>query len=246
MPTPVNTFYNICLPRFSINPEGTLITAKFPVVTSQWSQSSVVRFTTAGGIPGLQQGDSSWMASRYAVNKPDSWYLQSGLFLCDLSGGETIDDAYYPAWDTVQFGYVLYPAASAQGRPTTGYTQFAEVPLKKKYSLATFSATTISATFATPVESSRLAVAVRFPGGTGTVSGFSPTLVPDTWRSVDFSLDPDPLSWYSPGVSIRSSGGASVGNTSRVTITAPDSLRTLTSGDFTVSGGTLSNFTRVS
>jgi hypothetical protein len=31
-----------------------------------------------------------------------------------------------------------------------------------------------------------------------------------------------------------------------VTITAPDSLRTLTVNDFTVSGGTISNFTRVS
>ena len=244
MPTEVTNFYNVLLPRFSINSEGTLITAKLPVVTSQ--RSSGGGWTIPSGAPALQQGDSLWMASRYATSQSSNWELSASLFLCDLSGGETIDDALYPAWDAVQFGYVLYPAASVQGRPTTGYTQFAEVPLKKKYSLATFSATTISATFATPVESSRLAVAVRFPGGTGTVSGFSPTLVPDTWRSVDFSLDPDPLSWYSPGVSIRSSGGASVGNTSRVTITAPDSLRTLTVNDFTVSGGTISNFTRVS
>jgi len=244
MPTPVNDFYNVLLPRFSINPEGTLITAKFPVVTSRWSSGG--GYTTPDGTPALQQGDSLWMVSRYATNQSANWELSASLFLCDLSGGETIDDAVYPAWDTVQFGYVLYPAGSVQGRPTAGYTQFAEVPLKKKYSLATFSATTISATFATPSESSRFAVAVRFPGGTGTVSGISPTLLPDTWRSQNFSFDPDPLSWYSAGVSIRSSGGASVGNTSRLTITVPDSVRTLTVNDFTVTGGTISNFTKVS
>jgi hypothetical protein len=244
MTTPVNDFYNVLLPRFSINTEGTLITVKFPVVTSRWSAGG--GSTTPGGTPALQQGDALWMASRYAVNNSANFELVTSFFRCDLSGGVTLDDAVYPAWDAVQFGYVLYPAGSVQGRPTTGYTQFAEVPLKKKYSLATFSATTISATFATPVESSRLAVAVRFPGGSGTVPGFSPTLLPDTWRSVDFSFDPDPLSWHSPGVSISASRGARVGSTSRLTITAPDSLRTLTASDFTVSGGTISNFTRVS
>jgi len=52
--------------------------------------------------------------------------------------------------------------------------------------------------------------------------------------------------WFSPGISISASGGASVGNTSRLTITVPDGVRTLTVNDFTASGGTLSNFTRVS
>jgi len=52
--------------------------------------------------------------------------------------------------------------------------------------------------------------------------------------------------WHSAGVNISASGGASVGNTSRLTITVPDSVRTLTVNDFTASGGTLSNFTKVS
>jgi hypothetical protein len=249
MPTPISDFYQVLLPRFSVNAAGSLITASFPVVKSHWttSNSSGNSYAADGVLPSLQDGESYWMASRYATGSADSsYYVDRGFALCDVSGGAAIDDAYYPPWDTLQFGYALYPANSVAGRPTTGYIQFAEVPLKKKYSLATFSASTISATFATPSESSRFAVAVRLPGGTASIIAYGQTLLPNTWKGWDFSYDPDPLSWYSPGVSISASGGASVGKTCKLTITVPDSVRTLTASDLVVTGGTISNFTKVS
>ena len=112
----------------------------------------------------------------------------------------------------------------------------------------------ISFTFPMPSRRSTIFFGYKSSGGfagalpIGRFTG-STTIYYDTYSSPDYwvqEVGGFVTTWYLPGVSISASGGASVGKTSRLTITAPVSLRTLTSSDFTVSGGTISNFTRVS
>jgi len=139
MPTQVNNFYAVYLPMFSINSTGTQITARFPIRLFRWTRAgdaefSIVRYLRLGDEPALGQGESSWMASRYDLtSRNDSDYITE-MFLCDFTGGQDwsgISPDIYPAGDAVQLGYALYSPTSVSGRPTTGFTQFAEVPVKK-------------------------------------------------------------------------------------------------------------------
>jgi len=105
-------------------------------------------------------------------------------------------------------------------------------------------------TFPMPSRRSTFFLGYKSSGGSGTALPLSTStgnydifFSPNNWvREIGGFV----TTWHSSGVSISASGGASVGNTSRLTITVPDSVRTLTVNDFTASGGTLSNFTKVS
>ena len=85
------------------------------------------------------------------------------------------------------------------------------------------------------------ALPIPTAGGAGNYDAFSS---PDYWvREIGGFV----TTWHSPSVTISASPTfAKNGGTSALTITVPDSLRTLTASDFVVSGGTLSNFARVS
>jgi hypothetical protein len=104
----------------------------------------------------------------------------------------------------------------------------------------------ISFTFPMPSRRSTIFFGYKSAGG---FAGASPMGTYEAYSSPDYwvrEIGGYVTTWYSPAVSISASRGASVGNTSKLTITAPDSLRTLTASDLVVTGGTISNFTKVS
>jgi hypothetical protein len=106
------------------------------------------------------------------------------------------------------------------------------------------------AEFAIPQQASTFFSAFRVFGGTQTAFTSATTWYGHTQASVVGNFEfahPYLATWFSPATTLSASPiFAKNGGTSALTITVPDSMRTLTASDLVVTGGTISNFTKVS
>jgi hypothetical protein len=256
-------YYELRPAQFSMNAAGTQITAKLPLYAVRDTASPVAK-------PALDSGAFWHMNSGDFQN--GTYQTFSPLWQLDFSSQSASYDTYQTLTSIV-WGYAVVSEATQTARVTAGrgklwqsdFASFATLPMRTRASFPT-PPESVSFSFPTPTEPSRVWLAFKLPGAPGgpdnkwqdpnawyaggvegpAVNGVP--VAPDTFQGglTPWVLNGEFRTWYSPSVNISASGGASVGNTSRLTITAPDSLRTLTVNDFTASGGTLSNFTRVS
>jgi hypothetical protein len=244
--------YKLYWPRFTSDASGTRVTMRWPI-SNQTSPQLPAGSLVMAGTANSAEPNGTTVAQNLFEN-PDASFIGTFQLGCAITANNAN-------------GYVL-PTQSdyfAVGSP---------LQLDPSGGLATptITQTELVSEFAMPARPSTLFIGFKLPQATtGNTSpvGSSFIAVNDYWSpnlwfgfSSDAHIFNDPSrisasgdwrdrnvvlsTWYSPGVSISASGGASVGNTSRLTITAPDSLRTLTASDFTASGGTISSFTKVS
>lgn len=236
--------YYVYPPAFTLDSSGTTITVRYTI-------SESASLTLPPGTRPMTDTTFAPMGSRT--------YNQEKLAL-DFTG--IADTSYESQQRSYQVGYAITSGVSytpTPNYPTQNVCVAVGPPLPTRYRVSgqssytdpVISQTELAATFPLPLQASTFWPVFKIVNtvGTGYTEGqwYGSTnsyIVPTAGGS---SYDVTAYgTWFSPGISISASGGASVGNTSRLTITVPNSVRTLTVNDFTASGGTLSNFTRVS
>lgn len=224
--------YYVYTPTFSINSAGRLV-ARFAISTSNAASAPaeptfMAQQPSGGSAYGvmftLGAGYYPWNATG------DGCFLQLGCAVtADGSNG------YVPPAqsDVVAVGSPL-PMAGSASNSVSPVISFSE----------------ITAQLDIPQQPSTFSLAFKISGGTQTRFLSATTWYGHTGEQAAFPFDfPFPVlsTWYSPAVAFSASPVfAKNGGTSALTIAVPNSLRTLTASDFTVTGGTLSNFTKVS
>jgi hypothetical protein len=255
MPTPPSGYqapYKLYQPKFSMNSSGTQITMTFGIAS--------------GVVANVNSSTSSWGYSYTTPDVSGELYMtapnpNSNSYgrLQDLKDGDPQDSTNDGNGfrGPITFGYAITPAAngdpvnptqsefvSIATLPTTTYASQGSV----NWIVPQISVQSIAAQFAVPSQPSYLWVGYKLAGAYAAATRWkSTTFWYSNANTTMLELDFQPIAtWYSPSVSIIASGPAKVGNSATLTITVPNSVRTLTASDFTASGGTLSNFTRVS
>lgn len=236
--------YYVYPPAFTLNSSGTTITARYTISLSASLTSP----------PGMRPMTST----NYAPMGAQTFNQEKQQL--DFSG--TADTSYEPQQRSYQVGYAItsgvnyspptFPAQSDCVAVGPLLPMRYRVSGQNNWTVPTITQTELVAAFPLPSQPSTfwpVFKIVNTVGMTGYTEGqwygstnnyILPAAGGTPYDTTAYGI------WYSASVNISASGGASVGNTSRLTITAPDSLRTLTASDFIVSGGTISNFTRVS
>jgi hypothetical protein len=252
MPPPINGSqapYRLYQPKFSVNSGGTQVTMTFGiasgVVRSVDSSSWDEDYTTP------QVSGELYMT---APNPNSNSYgrlqnLQDG----DPQGSTDGNGFRGP----ITFGYAITPAVSGQPvNPTqSAFVSIGTLPTATlalgatNYQVPLISEQSLTAQFAVPSQPSYLWIGYKLAGAyTAATRWKSTTFWYSNANTTMLELDFQPIpTWYSPAASISASPVfAKNGGTSALTITVPDSLRTLTASDIVVTGGTISNFARVS
>ena len=222
--------YYVYKPTFSISSARRLV-VRFAILNSSsvTSASEPLFMSQAPSDNTYRYAPMYWLSADYFGASGGDCFLQVGCAITENNGGSPVIPTQ---GSVVSVGSPL---------PMKDVPTNAVVPVVSQAELV--------AEFAIPQQASTFFSAFRVFGGTQTAFTSATTWYGHTQAAVIGNFEfahPYLPTWFSPSVSISASGGASVGNTSRLTITAPDSLRTLTVNDFTASGGTLSNFTKVS
>jgi hypothetical protein len=256
--------YELRPAQFSMNAAGTQITAKLPLYA--------VRDTaTPAPKPAIESG-AFWHMNSGDYQR-DTYQTFSPLWRLDFSSQSGSYDTYQTLTSIV-WGYAVVSEATQAARVTaergkvwqSDFTSFATLPIRTRASFPT-PPESVSFTFPTPTEPSWVWLGFKLPGAPGGpdnkwqdpnawyangVEGPAVNGVPVAPATFQVGLnawlfDGDFRTWYSPSASISASPTfARNGGTSALTITVPDSLRTLTASDLVVTGGTISNFTKVS
>jgi len=237
--------YYVYPPAFTLNSSGTTITVRYTI-----SQS-----TSLTSPPGTRPMTDT----NFAPMGPKT-YNQEKLAL-DFTGiSSTGDDSQQRSY---QVGYAINSGVSntpTQTYPTQNDCVAVGPPLpcryrvsgQSDYTIPAISQTELVATFPLPSQASIFWPVFKIVNtlDTGYTEGqwYGSTnnyIVPTAGGS---SYDVTAYgTWFSPAATFSASPTfAKNGGTSALTITVPDSLRTLTASDLVVTGGAISNFTKVS
>jgi len=221
--------YYVYKPTFSISSAGRLV-ARFAILTgSPAIAPTEPLYMSQSPSGGYGYGPQYPLYADYFGGSGTTCFLQVGCAITQNNGGGSVIPTQ---GDVVAVGVPL--------------------PLKDVPSNAiqpVILQTELVVDFAIPTASSTFFSAFKVYGGSQTLFTSETTWYGHTQAAAAASFDftyPYLPTWFSPGVSVSASSGASVGKTCTLTITAPDYLRTLTASDLVVTGGTISNFTKVS
>jgi hypothetical protein len=251
MPTGSLYNYALCTPVFRCNSSATTIECLIGIAAYYG--------TLAGGVVQMER-----------VNPPADLHPSNGTGGMRYTAGQSIGGGAVLNDDLVELYYE--PAYGLTGNFTIGYAITADSgdeqafqvtePTQADYrAVATLPRATaaggnaaplisqqvISFTFPMPSRRSTIFFGYKSAGGFANalrVGSYDAYSSPNYWvREIGGFV----TTWHSTSASISASPTfARNGGTSALTITVPDSLRTLTASDLVVTGGTISNFARVS
>jgi len=222
--------YYVYMPTFSISSVGRLV-ARFAILNSSSVSSAsepVFMSQSPSGLPGY--GPMYPISADYFGGSGTNCFLQVGCAITANNAGQSV----IPTQGAV--------VAVGSPLPMKDVPANAVVPV--------ISQTELVVDFAIPQAASTFFAAFKVSGGTQNLFTSATTWYGHTQAAAASSFDfpwPHLPTWFSPTTTFSASPTfAKNGGTSTLTITVPDSLRTLTASDLVVTGGTISNFTKVS